>query len=222
MSRHTPKLLSTKKLSAAHREKLLKAGFYLEEKAFINIGFLPVQFNPANQNIILTSLNALKSLLHQFPKEDFEKCSFFVVGNQTREGLLSLGLTVAETEPYSEQLANKIATNHPASRFVYFSGNLRRDALPELLIENGIGVEEQTAYQTILNPVKINQKFDGILFFSPSGVSSFLKGNTLGDETCFCIGKTTAAALEGKTQNILVAETPNVESLTDLCMQHNF
>lgn len=141
MSKRAPKLLSTKKLSAAHREKLLKDGFYLEEKAFISILSLPVNFTPSDQNIILTSLNAIESLLHQFPKEDFEKCSFFVVGNQTREYLLSLGLAVAETEPYSEQLANKIVSNHPASRFVYFSGNLRRDALPKILIESGITLE---------------------------------------------------------------------------------
>lgn len=222
MSKRTLKLLSTKKLSTEYREKLLTAGFYVEEKEFISILSQPVNFIPSDQNIILTSLNALRSLLHQFPKEDFEKCSFFVVGNQTQAELLSLGLAVAEIESYSEQLANKIVSNHLASRFVYFSGNLRRDTLPKLLIENGIVVEEQTTYQTVLNPVKINQKFDGILFFSPSGVSSFLTNIALGDEICFCIGNTTAATLEGKTQNILVAETPSMESLAELCIRYYF
>jgi len=42
------------------------------------------------------------------------------------------------------------------------------------------------------------KRFDGILFFSPSAVESYLKSNTIKDEMCFCIGETTAEALENK------------------------
>jgi len=172
------------------------------------------------ENIILTSKNAFKSLLQQIPIERLRRSSFFVVGNQTGQALLSLGLNVTELKPYGEHLAEAIIKHHFTKSFTYFSGNLRRDLLPKMLVENGISLEEEMAYQTDLNPQKIDRKYDGILFFSPSGVSSFLTSNTLGGEMCFCIGKTTAIALEGKTPNILVAKTPNMESLTDLCIQY--
>ncbi len=213
-------ILATKKLSELCKQKLLDAGFYIDEIEFIKIIMLPVRAEKSLENIILTSNNALKSLLQQIPIERLRESSFFVVGNQTSQSLLSLGLNVTQLKPYGEQLAEAIIKHHFTKSFTYFSGNLRRDLLPKMLIENGISLEEVMTYRTVLNPIKLDRKYDGILFFSPSGVSSLLTNNTLGDEMCFCIGKTTAAALEGKTPNILVAETPNMESLTDLCRQY--
>lgn len=213
-------ILATKKLSELGKQKLLGAGFYLDEIEFIKIELLPVRAEKSLENIILTSINALKSLLQQVPIERLEESSFFVVGSQTSQELLSLGLRVTELKPYGEQLAEIILNKHFTKSFTYFSGNLRRDLLPKMLIDNGISLEEKTAYRTVLNPIKLDRKYDAILFFSPSGVSSFLTNNTLGDEMCFCIGRTTASALEDKTPNILIATTPNVESLTDLCVKH--
>lgn len=218
VSKH--QILATKKLSELDKQKLLCAGIYIDEIEFIKIESLPVRAGNNLENIILTSINALKSLLQQVPIERLKESSFFVVGSQTSQALLSLGLQVTELKPYGDQLAEVILNNHFTKSFTYFSGNLRRDLLPKMLVENGISLEEETAYRTVLNPQKIDQKFDGILFFSPSGVSSFLTNNTLEDEMCFCIGRTTASALNGKTQNILVAESPNMESLTDLCVKH--
>jgi uroporphyrinogen-III synthase len=213
-------ILATKKLSELGKQKLLGAGFSLDEIEFIKIELLPVRAEKSLENIILTSINALKSLLQQVPIERLEESSFFVVGSQTSQELLSLGLRVTELKPYGEQLAEIILNKHFTKSFTYFSGNLRRDLLPKMLIDNGISLEEKTAYRTVLNPIKLDRKYDAILFFSPSGVSSFLTNNTLGDEMCFCIGRTTASALEDKTPNILIATTPNVESLTDLCVKH--
>lgn len=213
-------ILATKKLSELCKQKLLDAGFNIDEIEFIKITELPFSAEKSLENIILTSNNALKSLLQQIPIERLRESSFFVVGNQTSQALLSLGLNVTELKPYGEQLAESIIKHHFNKSFTYFSGNLRRELLPKKLIDNGISLEEEMAYRTDLNPRKIDRKYDGILFFSPSGVSSFLTNNTLGDEMCFCIGKTTATDLESKTPHILVAETPNMESLSDLCIQY--
>ena len=60
----------------------------------------------------------------------------------------------------------------------------------------------------------MTSKQDGILFFSPSGVESYFKLNSIKDETCFCIGETTAEALENKkVKNIIISEKPSVESV---------
>ncbi|MEL0255592.1 MAG: uroporphyrinogen-III synthase, partial [Burkholderiaceae bacterium] len=62
--------------------------------------------------------------------------------------------------------------------------------------------------------------FDGLLFFSPSGVTSFLQKNKLHDATCFAIGKTTAHALAPHTNSISIASEPTVSHLMALVKQH--
>ena len=71
-------------------------------------------------------------------------------------------------------------------------------------------------YQTTLAPFKISdqENFDGILFFSPSAVESYLTNNKIKNEVCFCVGTTTAAALETKKiKNIVIPETPTIEAV---------
>ena len=66
---------------------------------------------------------------------------------------------------------------------------------------------------------KIENKSDAILFFSPSAVESYFKLNTIKDETCFCIGETTAETLEKKkVKNIIVAHRPTVEDVIEGCI----
>ena len=64
-----------------------------------------------------------------------------------------------------------------------------------------------------MKPNQIKESFDGVLFYSPSGVNSFLENNTLENKTCFCIGTTTAKALENRTKNIVIASQPTVENV---------
>lgn len=68
---------------------------------------------------------------------------------------------------------------------------------------------------------KNTKKIDGILFFSPSAVESYLKLNTIKDEMCFCIGETTAEALENKKiKNIIIAVKPSVENVIDEVIEY--
>ena len=59
----------------------------------------------------------------------------------------------------------------------------------------------------------MNSGADAILFFSPSGIESYLKDNTITDEKCFCIGTTTAEALQEITENIIIAKQQTVENV---------
>jgi uroporphyrinogen-III synthase len=85
--------------------------------------------------------------------------------------------------------------------------------LPDALAKAKISFNEIEVYETRLTPHKINTTVDGILFFSPSGAESYLKENELNNETCFCIGTTTAEALTGITTNIVTANKPTVENV---------
>ena len=74
-------------------------------------------------------------------------------------------------------------------------------------------------YDTALNFKKINAAPDAILFYSPSGVESHTKMNTISDSSCFCIGKTTAKALPEQPKDLVVLENPNIKTLVAKTIQ---
>ena len=62
---------------------------------------------------------------------------------------------------------------------------------------------------------KIKQKWDGILFFSPTGVKSFFAENKIANSAAFCIGQTTASEVKKYTANVFEAEKTTVESVIE-------
>ncbi len=206
-------VLSTKKLTEKQKIKLENAGFLVVEENFITIKRLPFSSETVYENIIVTSKNAVKGIVKQQPK--LAKNRVFCVGKKTRKLLLKKGFTVVETEDYAEDLARKIVEKYTEQSFTFFSGNLRKNTLPNTLNENNMKWNEVEVYATKLNPHKIKTPVDAILFFSPSGVKSYLKKNELQNKVCICIGKTTAKALENKTQNSVIADEPNLNKVIE-------
>ncbi len=82
------------------------------------------------------------------------------------------------------ELAKTIAENG-VTEIVFFCGNLRRRELPEFLEHRNIGVEEIVVYDTVPNRKKLDDEYDGILFFSPSAVDTFFLDNTVSAKTIF-------------------------------------
>ena len=109
----------------------------------------------------------------------------------------------------------------PPQRVVFFCGNKRLDTLPLRLTDKGFDVVECKVYDTILKPQKLEVDYDGILFFSPSGVESFLIENEIAhDAILFSIGKTTAKALQQRVHNpVIISAQPDkhilVQTLID-------
>lgn len=93
----------------------------------------------------------------------------------------------------------------------FFCGNKRLDTLPDRLAERGFELKEIEVYQTSLNTQKLKEDYDGILFFSPSGVESYLMENTIPETAVLgAIGKTTAKYLKKKVANeIVIADQPD-------------
>ena len=94
--------------------------------------------------------------------------------------------------------------------FSYFCGNRRRDELPTLLKEVGIVCNETVIYETHEHVQAFDQTFDGVLFFSPLGVSAFAKSNPI--PIAFCIGETTAIAAKKHTNVVVVSNATTIES----------
>lgn len=215
-------ILSTKKLLPNQKQALLNSNITLIEEDFIETKIKDFQLKNINQNLIFTSQNAVQSIL-QHPKcDELKSKNVFSVGIKTKDLLTENGFNVIAYTGYAADLAEIILLIYAKETFTFFSGNLRRDVLPSTLKENGIAFNEIEVYETLLTPKKINEKLDGILFFSPSAVESYLKLNIIKNEMCFCIGETTAEALENKKiKNIIIAEKPTVEDVIEKAININ-
>ena len=207
-------ILSTKKLLPNQKQKLLNANFTVIEEDFIETNIKNFELSKVNNNLIFTSQNAVQSIL-QHPKcEDLKSKDVFSIGMKTKDLLTENGFNVVAYTGYAADLAEIISLIYSEESFTFFSGNLRRDVLPNTLKENGITFNEIEVYETKITSKKVTKKVDGILFFSPSAVESYFKMNTIKDETCFCIGETTAEALENKkVKTIVIADKPSVENV---------
>ncbi len=215
-------ILSTKTLSDEQRQIFLDANIDLLEQDFIEIENNNFELKNINDNLIFTSQNAVLSLLEQSGWEKLQTKNVFCVGIKTKELLEQNSFKVDVYMDYASELAEIITLIYNKETFTFFSGNLRKETLPQALKVAKITFNEIEVYQTKLAPFKISsaEKFDGILFFSPSGVESYLKDNKIKTETCFCIGETTANSLEKITKKIVVPEIPNVDDLIIECINY--
>nr|WP_299071226.1 uroporphyrinogen-III synthase [uncultured Allomuricauda sp.] len=206
-------VLSTKILSPSQKELFLNSGLGLVEHNALKIEFLDIIIPLHYQNYIFTSKNAVKAFLNHSKKTDHSNCNAFCVGEKTKAILEENGLKVVKKTENASDLGNYIVKNFKNEDFLFLSGNIRRQELPEILSKNNIRYAEVEVYKTHLEIRKFNRSFDGILFFSPSGIKSFVKENPLSKKLAFCIGNTTATEAKKHTNQIIIANKPTVENV---------
>lgn len=208
-------ILSTKILSSIQKQELQKANIDLVEANFIETQNKPFKIQDINENLIFTSQNAVHSVLSDPKSEELKSKNVFCVGLKTKILLSESGFNVIAYTGYAADLAEIITLIYANESYTFFSGNLRRETLPKALKDAGVKLNEIKVYETTLTPQKITSPVDGIMFYSPSGIESYLKDNTIKNEKCFCIGETTAEALEKITKNIIIADQPTVEDVIE-------
>lgn len=213
-------ILSTKKLSQTQRELFSNTNINLIESSFIQTQSIDFTIQKIHENLIFSSQNAVQSILKSSYVEQLKSHKVFCVGIKTKNLLEENGFEVIAYTDYASDLAEIITLVYSDESYTFFCGNLRRDTLPDAFSEFGIQFEEIKVYETTLTSNKISTPIDGILFFSPSGIESFLQQNSIKNEICFCIGETTAEALENTTQNIVLAEQPIVEDVITECINY--
>lgn len=214
------RILSTKKLQANQKQFLLNAGFSVLEADFIQITAKEFTFTNINDNLIFTSGNAVKLVSNHPDVQDIRRKPCFCVGEKTADLLDENGFTVQEIADNAAKLAETIVSAYAGESFTFFSGSQRLEDLPSQLSQAKIDWNETEVYQTTLTPQKIDAVLDGILFFSPSSVESYLSANEMTNQTCFCIGPTTAKALENRTQKVVIANQPSVENTIIQAINH--
>ena len=117
----------------------------------------------------------------------------------------------------AKKLADYLLEYMDGTEVTHFCSNIRLDTLSEILQEHHIKVNNVEAYQTVLSSKEIESTVEGVLFFSPSNVQSYMQKNFPNETTiAYCIGDTTATEAKKHFKNVKVAKLPTVESVIDL------
>lgn len=179
-------------------------------------------FDLKNYSLIFTSVNGVISFFNnQFkPNEDFTAKNYnkiYCVGEKTKRELRKNGFGTFKVLKNAETLSKFIITHCQHEKFVHFCGNLAIDVLDKELPLQNIKYNKVTVYNTEeINPL-VPEKYHAIVFFSPSGVRSFAKQNSLENMTLFSIGETTSGELKKHTQQkIYTSEGNNLVSIFEL------
>lgn len=211
-------ILSTKKLASNQKQYLLNAGFLVIDEDFITTKAISFEIQSLNDILIFTSQNAVQNVL-QHKNELIDKPAI-CVGEKTKQLLENNGFNVLNSVADANQLIQVFEKEYIGTSVTFFCGKSRLNTIPDFLSKKNIQHEIIEVYETIETPIKIRTKMNGLLFFSPSGVSSFTKENTITNEMCFCIGTTTAKAVEKYSKNIIVANQPSVENVIIQCINY--
>jgi uroporphyrinogen-III synthase len=171
---------------------------------------------------VFTSANAVRAIAH-IVADVKPEWNIYCIGNATRTAVLECfkAQAIRGTANDAAELAGQIL-NDGVCEVVFFCGDMRMDTLPVLLRNDDITVHEVIVYHTIETPHEVTKHYDGILFFSPSGVNSFFSVNKVDATTVlFAIGHTTAEAVKMHTTNTIVTgETHSKEGLVESAIQY--
>ncbi len=211
-------ILATKRLAPNQKQFLLNAGFWVMDEDFIAVNPLYFESSDLQDVVIFTSQNAVVQVVTQ--KENIRHKPVLCVGEKTKKLLLDHGFSVLDCLSNAEELVETIEKKYWDKSFTFFCGKTKLDTIPQFFKERQLPHQIIEVYETLETPIKIAPKMDGILFFSPSGVSSYMKKNKITTEICFCIGSTTATAVEPFTRNIIMANQPTVENVIIQCINY--
>ncbi|MGB1307683.1 MAG: hydroxymethylbilane synthase [Oceanihabitans sp.] len=219
----TTKVYSTKSLTEDQR-LLVNENLGVESSDFIKINtnrIRPQVIRNPIQNVVITSKNTVEALLQNFSASELQFENIYCVGRRTKRLVEKRIGKVKHVEPNAEKLANYLVEYIDGTAVTYFCSDLRLDALPTILSENNITVNEIEAYQTKFDTVKVNETVEAIMFYSPSTVQSFMLENTVKENNiAFCIGETTAKEASKHFNNVRVAKVPTVESVIELVNEY--
>lgn len=189
------------------------------------IKIFPIKVEPfdlKNKSLIFTSVNAVESFFdNQFlPNENFTEKNFnkiYAVGLKTKKALREKGFGTFKVTKNAKDLADFIIENSTKEKFLHFCGDLALNVLNKTLPLQNVSYQKVVVYETKLLYPKVSTYYDAVCFFSPSGVRSFAKFNSLDESLLFSIGQTTENELKKMTKkNIITSKESNLDDLLQL------
>ncbi|WP_374446261.1 uroporphyrinogen-III synthase [Epilithonimonas sp.] len=222
------KILFTKSLEKEKVSEKLGNDFAVDFVEVIDTEILKTKtFGLKNNSLIFTSVNGVKAFFENgfSPNENFAEPKtynkIYVVGSQTKKELRKHNFGAFKLCRNAQELSQFITENSVNEKFLHFCGNIALDILDEKLPLQNISYRKIPVYKTELLYPKIDEKYQAIVFFSPSGVRSFAKFNQFGDAKIFSIGKTTTSEIEKLTDNKVITSSKNtLADLLNLILKH--
>ena len=221
------RLLSTKILSPRQRAIAESQGFSLDMYNAIEISFRKFEIDLGADYFIFTSQNAVRGFLRQYDdlplpekRQEAKSKPCFCVGEKTAGLLSENGMKVIEIAKNSFELAQIIAKKHQNSSFLFICGNRRRQELPDILTKNTVQYSECIAYTTSGESPNFGIDFDGVLFYSPSGVQSYTGTNSLGGSIAFCIGNATGQEAGKYTEQVVISAEQRIEKVLETAVAY--
>lgn len=203
------RLLSTKCLTIEQQNRLIQTGVSYSCWDFIKSTPTDFKANPDKKSLIFSSQNAVKSVFNQ---HRFSGNNCYCVGEKTKKLLEENGQKVIKMAQNASVLADFILKNAKNESFLFFTGNQRMPVIEAAFAQENKSLEVIETYTSSAQP-KAMGNYDAVLFYSPSGVESYLQNNRLEHSTSFAIGETTAQSLKKYTDNIITATQPTIEHL---------
>lgn len=219
------KILFTKKISPVEVSKYLDAKILYESIPAIETKSLCLSpFALSGKSLIFTSVAGVQAFFENgfqaqqdFTQKDFNK--IYAVGEKTKKELRKHGFESFKTELNAALLAKFLLKHADGEHLLHFCGNLALPIFP-LNDNHGMRYERICVYEThLLYPILDNQ-YDAVVFFSPSGVKSVCQNNKLQNCQIYSIGRTTTAQLlEYVPKENIITSTKS--SLKDILLNIN-
>jgi hydroxymethylbilane synthase len=207
---------STKTLTEAQRHLFKNIKVDSSDFLKISLNRIPKTILKAKiDNVIITSQNAVEAIATIVPKEELKFNNIYCVGRRTKKLIENKIGKIKHFENNARALADYLVEFIDGTEVTYFCSDIRLDELPTILEENNIKVNEFEAYKTVLEAVKIDSKVEGVMFYSPSTVESYIKNNP-SDKIAYCIGATTATEAKKYFKDVRVAKIPTIESMIEM------
>ncbi len=217
------KIIFTKRINKLMISKILGSHFSYDFTEVIKISPLQVEpFDLKDYSLIFTSVNGVAAFFENGfkPDENFTSRNYnkiYTVGQKTKKELRKYGFGTFKVTKHAKELSEFIIDKSSKEKFIHFCGNLALEVLNQTLPLQNISYRKVPIYETTLLYPQISSNYDAVCFFSPSGVRSFAKFNSLENKQLYCIGQTTENELKKFTkQPIITSRESNVEDLLQL------
>ena len=168
---------------------------------------------------VFSSQNAVHSFLAN-PTSSARQNTILCVGEKTKSLLEENGQKVIKTAQNMLELVDFIQKTIKNEHFLHICGNRKLADFAAGMQKAGISFAEVTAYHTHLVSRVQTPEPQGLLFYSPSGVESYLQKNSIGASWCFCIGETTANSVRPLTKHLTVSPKPDADLLVAATATH--
>lgn len=210
-------VFSTKKFTDGQLQRF-NSTIRVDSEDFIKISpnrISPLVLKTKVKNAIFTSKNAVEALLTNVTAEELDFENIYCVGRKTRRLIQKKIGKVTHFESYAKDLADYLVEYIEGSEVTHFCGNLSLDDIPNILGEAHITVNSIETYKTKLAGQELDDAVEGVCFYSPSGIESYLQNNPP-TKVAYCIGETTAQEARKHFETVKVATIPDMESVIDL------